>query len=207
MLLPWEIDKAWLNYLLGLVSLLIALGPWARHFSSGGFKLPFYIMQESDWVPCKFFFFPAANQEKKNPMKFVIFSPWIGSYSRLLSSGVLLNLQTMINLHTSLACIPWRHLATRKEVWSGCLKGHIIPCFRAENGGQSWFIFYSKLIYLRTRLLTLHWLFFQCVICPWLWFSGPDRLACPVLVNPSRGLFPFAFLIICLAVLIFQTWP
>lgn len=115
--LLWEINKSWLNYLLGLVSLLIALGPWASHFTSGGFKLPSYIMQESDWVPCKFFFFQQLTKKKKKPMKFVIFfSPWIGSYSRLLSSGVLLNLQTMINLHTSLACIPWRHLATRKEV-------------------------------------------------------------------------------------------
>lgn len=51
----------------------------------------------------------------------------IGSYSRQLSSGVLLNLHTMINLHTSLACIPWQHLATacfQKVVPLDCLKGH-----------------------------------------------------------------------------------
>lgn len=53
--------------------------------------------------------------------------PWIGSYSRQLSSGVLLNLHTMIKLHTSLACLPWQHLATacfRQVAWSDCLKGH-----------------------------------------------------------------------------------
>lgn len=68
-------------------------------------------------------------------MLLLLFFLLIGSYSRQRSSGVLLNLHTMINLPTSLACIPWQHLATacfHKVVSLGCLKGHY-PIYQSRE--------------------------------------------------------------------------
>lgn len=119
----------------------------------------------------------------------------IGSYCRQCSSGVLLNLHTMINLPTSLACIPWQHLATacfQKVVSLACLKGYY-PIYQRRE--------------IRIKLLSLGSLspdfaviFFKCFtlfrprFLPTCTLNTNDSVRLISLMNPPRGLFLLAFL-------------
>lgn len=96
-------------------------------------------------VRCPVSFFPSTAKQTKiceicsfgeEGLCFVL----IGSYSRQLSSGVLLHLHTVINFCTSLARIPRQHLATarsQKGVGLGGLKGHH-PIYESREVRITW---------------------------------------------------------------------
>lgn len=88
---------------------LRGMGSRVSHFVPGGLSPSLYEERVRSGAMEDSFLY----HRKQNSVKYaIIVFLLIGSYSRQLSSGVLLNLHTMINLHTSLACIPWQHLAT-----------------------------------------------------------------------------------------------